>query len=99
MPAAAACICGRWPALPPSAPTHICRPPVAPPAAAQIWEAAEPLGLRSKRFTKQMLQQLRAAGWVKTQPLQAPKTKKGHKQFGYRLNAAKQQQRGKAAAP
>ena len=27
-------------------------------AAAQIWEAAEPLGLKSKRFTKQMLAQV-----------------------------------------
>lgn len=58
-----------------------------------MWEAAEPLGLRSKRFTKLMLQQLRDAGWVKTQPMGGAKGGKKHKSFGYRLNPAKQQQR------
>lgn len=57
-----------------------------------MWEAAQPLGLRSKRFTKQMLQQLREGGWVKTQPLGAGPKKHGHKSFGYRLNPAKQRQ-------
>lgn len=63
------------------------------PPAAQVWEAAAPLGLKSKRFTKQMLQELRDAGWVKTQPLQAGKK---HKSFGYRLNQTMQQQRAAA---
>jgi MarR-like DNA-binding transcriptional regulator SgrR of sgrS sRNA len=60
-------------------------------AAAQVWEQAEQAGLKSKRFTKMMLHQLREAGWVKTQPL-GGSGKKGHKNFGYRLNLAKQQQ-------
>ena len=36
-------------------------------AAAQVWEAAEPLGLKSKRFTKQMLVQV--SGWAADAPL------------------------------
>ncbi|PRW39143.1 hypothetical protein C2E21_6963 [Chlorella sorokiniana] len=61
-----------------------------PLTSAQIWEAAEPLGLKSKRFTKQMLVQLRKAGYVQAKPLPASKTKKHAKRFGYRL--APQQQ-------
>ncbi|KAI7837874.1 hypothetical protein COHA_008361 [Chlorella ohadii] len=57
----------------------------------QIWEAAEPLGLKSKRFTKQMLVQLRNAGYVQTKPLPAT-TKKHAKRFGYRLAPQHQQQ-------
>jgi hypothetical protein len=56
-----------------------------------VWEAAAAQGLASKRFTKRMLAQLRAAGWVKAQPL--PHTSKKHKSFGYRLNPAAQKQR------
>lgn len=55
-----------------------------------MWEAAQQQGLRSKRYTKLMLNELRTAGFVKTQPLGGPKK---HKSFGYRLNEEEQKKR------
>lgn len=83
---AALCTCVVW--RPSAEPPHPCVHPPSP-VAAQVWEQAEQAGMKSKRFTKQMLQQLRLAGWVKTQPLGAGKK---HKSFGYRLNPFKQQE-------
>ena len=51
--------------------------------------------MKSKRFTKQMLHQLKTAGWVKTQPL--AHVGKKHKAFGYRLNQTSQQKYAAAA--
>jgi hypothetical protein len=56
-------------------------------AAEQIWQRAEQEGLRSKRFTKMMLQQMKQGGWVKTQPLGGGKK---HRNFGYKLLLARQ---------
>ena len=67
-------------------------------AAAQVWEAAQHEGLRSKRHTKLLLQQLNLAGWVKTVPVLQVMGNKKHKSFGYRINEFKQQERRAAAA-
>ena len=87
----------RWPAGS-AAVLHVPACPAAAPAA-QVWEAAQPLGFKSKRFTKQMLQQMRAGGWVKTKPLQGAAAGSGKRKsgFGYQVVQAKQQRR--AAQP
>ena len=79
-----ACLPQAFTPSPPLLPRH------APPPAAQVWEAAQQQGLRSKRYTKLMLNELRTAGFVKTQPLGGPKK---HKSFGYRLNEEEQKKR------
>lgn len=61
--------------------------------AAQVWEQAQKAGLKSKRFTKQMLHQLKDAGWVKTQPLHASGSGKKQRSHGYRLNPKRQEER------
>lgn len=48
----------------------------------QVWEQAEAQGLKSKRFIKQMLNQLRKAGEVKTKVLPGT-ANKVKKSFGY----------------
>ncbi|KAK9808818.1 hypothetical protein WJX72_004213 [[Myrmecia] bisecta] len=41
----------------------------APTSSQQIWELAEKEGLKSKRFTKEMLAQMKKGGWVATKPI------------------------------
>lgn len=53
-----------------------------PMTVAEVWENAEEQGVKSKRHMKQMLQQMKKAGGVKTILLQ---TGKKQKQFGYQL--------------
>lgn len=53
-----------------------------PLTASEIWTQAEQQSVKSKRHMKQMLQQMRKDGQVKTIPLVAGKKKT---QFGYRL--------------
>jgi hypothetical protein len=53
-----------------------------PLTSAEIWSLAETEGLKSKRFMKQMLQQMKKNGHIKTVPLAAGKKLKS---FGYLL--------------
>ena len=53
-----------------------------PLASAEVWALAEPEGLKSKRFMKQMLKQMRVRGHVETVPLAGSKKVKS---FGYLL--------------
>jgi len=57
-----------------------------PLTSAELWALAETKGLKSKRFMKQMLQQMRKRGHVKTIPMS---TGKKHKSFGYLLPESK----------
>lgn len=54
-----------------------------PLSSAQVWEVAEQEGLRSKRFTKQLLQQMKQSGLVKTKHLSGKKSKT----YGYILSS------------
>ena len=51
-----------------------------PLTSAEVWSLAGEEGLKSKRFAKQMLQQMRQRGHVKTVPMGGGKKKKS---FGY----------------
>lgn len=53
-----------------------------PLTSAEVWSRAESEGLKSKRFMKQMLAQMRQRGHIRTVPLGAGKK---HKSFGYFL--------------
>ena len=53
-----------------------------PLTSAEVWSIAESEGLKSKRFMKQMLSQMRQRGHIRTVPLGAGKK---HKSFGYFL--------------
>lgn len=53
-----------------------------PLTAAEIWAGAEVQGLKSKRFMKQMLKQMRLAGQIRTVPLGGGKK---HRSFGYTM--------------
>jgi hypothetical protein len=48
-----------------------------------MWSLAEEQGLKSKRFMKQMLQQMKKRGHIKTVAVAG--TGKKHKSFGYLL--------------
>ena len=50
----------------------------------EVWKLAEQEGLKSKRFTKQMLLQMRRRGHVKAVPL--PAAKKQKQQFAFLLH-------------
>jgi hypothetical protein len=56
----------------------------------EVWAAAAGQGLKSKRFVKQMLVQMKRVGHVKATPLGAAKK---HQPFGYSLNRQQLQQR------
>jgi hypothetical protein len=53
-----------------------------PLTAAEVWAPAEENGLKSKRFMKQMLKQMRLAGQIRTVPLGGGKK---HRSFGYTI--------------
>ncbi|KDD76728.1 hypothetical protein H632_c125p1 [Helicosporidium sp. ATCC 50920] len=48
----------------------------------QLWQLAEPEGIKSKRFMKMMLQELKSRGRVHTRPVQSAKRTK---KFGYKI--------------
>lgn len=58
----------------------------------EVWSRAQVEGFKSKRFTKRMLQDMKAAGHVVTQPSGQPTQTGGHTKrkvaFAYTLRAA-----------